>query len=85
MRDEFLNEALIFDLDNARTKIATWVADFNTARPHSALGYFTPAAYAANVTAMGDRHRNPDQFHHSLVASSEPKGVKPAAALIASG
>ena len=39
MRDELLNESLFFDLDDARAKIAAWVADFNTARPHSALGY----------------------------------------------
>lgn len=44
MRDELLNETLFFDLDDARTKIAVWVTDFNTARPHSALGNLTPAA-----------------------------------------
>jgi hypothetical protein len=30
-----------------------------TARPHSALGYLTPAAYAANFTATDGRLRNP--------------------------
>ena len=68
MRDELLNETLFFDLDDARAKIAAWVADFNTARPHSALGYLTPAAYAANFTATGDRLRNPDQLRRSTVA-----------------
>jgi transposase InsO family protein len=29
MRDELLNETLFFDLDDARTKIALWVADYN--------------------------------------------------------
>jgi putative transposase len=29
MRDEFLNETLFFDLDDARTKVAAWVADYN--------------------------------------------------------
>lgn len=48
---ELLNEALFFNLDNARAKFAAWVADFNTVRPHSALEYLTPAAYAANFTA----------------------------------
>ena len=28
-----------------------WVADYNTARPHSSLGYQTPAAYADQLTA----------------------------------
>jgi len=60
MRDELLNESLFFDLDNARAMIAAWVADYNLARPHSSLGYLTPAAYAANLTAMSDRLCNPD-------------------------
>jgi transposase InsO family protein len=51
MRDELLNETLFFDLDDARAKIAAWVADYNDQRPHSALGYLTPAAYAATLTA----------------------------------
>jgi transposase InsO family protein len=85
MRDELLNETLFFDLDDARTKIAAWVVDFNTARPHSALGYLTPAAYAANFTATDDRLRNPNQLRRSHVAPTAPQGVKPAAALIAAG
>jgi hypothetical protein len=48
MRDELLNETLFFDLDDARTKIAMWVADYNDDRPHSSLKYLTPAAYAAH-------------------------------------
>ena len=47
MRDELLNETLFFDLDDARAKIAVWVADYNLRRPHSSLKYLTPAAYAA--------------------------------------
>jgi putative transposase len=85
MRDELLNETLFFDLDDARARIAAWVADFNTARPHSALGYLTPAAYAANFTATDDRLRNPDQLRRSPVAPPTPHGVKPAEALIAAG
>jgi putative transposase len=44
MRDELLNETLFFGLDHARTKIADWVGDYNGQRPHSSLGYLTPAA-----------------------------------------
>jgi transposase InsO family protein len=49
MRDELLNESLFLGLDHARTTIANWVADYNQRRPHSALGYLPPAAYAANL------------------------------------
>jgi transposase InsO family protein len=51
MRDELLNESLFLELDHARQLIGTWVADYNTARPHSALGYQTPVAYAEQLTA----------------------------------
>ena len=37
MRDELLNETLFFDLDDARSKVAEWVADYNGQRPHSSL------------------------------------------------
>ena len=53
MRDELLNETLFFSLDQARKVIAEWVEDYNTARPHSALAYQTPAAFAAKLTATG--------------------------------
>jgi hypothetical protein len=68
MRDELLNETLFFDLDQVRTAIAQWVADYNHQRPHSALGYATPAAFAASLTATGDRLRNPDPLRRSPVA-----------------
>src|SRR4051812_31889728 len=51
MRDELLNESLSIDLDHARQLIGAWVTDYNTARPHSSLGYKTPAAYAGTLTA----------------------------------
>lgn len=51
MRDELLNETLFLDLDHSRQLIAAWVADYNTARPHSSLGYKTPAAYAELLIA----------------------------------
>ena len=49
MRDECLNEHLFFSMNHARVVVAGWVEDFNTVRPHSAIGYRTPAAYAATL------------------------------------
>ena len=52
MRDELLNESLFIDLDHTRRLIGAWANDYNnTARPHSSLGYRTPAAYADTITA----------------------------------
>jgi putative transposase len=75
MRDELLNESLFFGLDHARTKITAWVDDYNQRRPHSSLGYLSPAAYAAYFTATCDRLRNPNQLRRSHIAPPAPRGV----------
>ena len=49
MRDELLNETLFFTIGQARSIMARWVDDYNTERPHSSLGYATPAAFAAEL------------------------------------
>ncbi|WP_239807512.1 IS3 family transposase [Croceicoccus hydrothermalis] len=49
MRDELLNETLFLSLAHARVEIAAWVKDYNRERPHSSLGYATPAAFAAKL------------------------------------
>jgi putative transposase len=85
MRDELLNETLFRDLDHARRAIDTWVAAYNLQRPHSSLGYLTPAAFAANLTATGDQLRNPDQLRRSPVAIPAPRGAKHPEALITAG
>jgi putative transposase len=85
MRDELLNETLFFELDDARAKIANWVADYNLQRPHSSLKYLTPAAYAAHLTATDDRLRNPDQIRRSSVAPPALLGVKNPETLTATG
>jgi putative transposase len=51
MRDELLNETLFFGLGHARDEIAAWVDDYNTERPHSALDYQTPVAFAAKLVS----------------------------------
>lgn len=53
MHDELLNESLFFGLDYARSAIAEWRQDFNTARPHSLLAYQTQAAFAGTLAATG--------------------------------
>jgi putative transposase len=44
-----LNETLFMGMGHAREKIAAWADDYNTGRPHSSLGYATPAAFAAEL------------------------------------
>jgi putative transposase len=47
LRDELLNETLFSSLPHARAMLAAWQDDYNTRRPHSRLGWNTPAEYAA--------------------------------------
>jgi putative transposase len=44
-RDECLNEAWFLSLADARRIIEACRQDYNTVRPHSALGYLTPAEF----------------------------------------
>jgi putative transposase len=43
LRDECLNEHWFLTLADARQLVEAWRRDYNQARPHSALGYRTPA------------------------------------------
>jgi putative transposase len=45
LRDEFLNETLFTSLAQARIALEEWRRDYNTVRPHSRIGWLTPAAY----------------------------------------
>ncbi|MEM6550450.1 MAG: IS3 family transposase [Pseudomonadota bacterium] len=70
IRDELLDETLFFSLDAARQHLARWVADYNHRRPYSALGYQTPAACAARLTATGGRLRGTETLRQPPVAPS---------------
>ncbi len=51
LRDECLNVSWFENLWDARRKIAAWKEEYNERRPHSSLGYQTPAAYARQLAA----------------------------------
>ena len=46
LRDECLNASWFWNLFDARRKIEFWRNDYNRQRPHSSLGYRTPAEFA---------------------------------------
>lgn len=50
--DEFLNETLFTSLMQARRALEEWRRDYNTVRPHSRIGWLTPAAYAAKFSSQ---------------------------------
>ncbi|QNN21834.1 IS3 family transposase [Planctomycetales bacterium ZRK34] len=47
LRDELLDRELFLGLDEARCVLDDWRLDYNHRRPHSGIGWQTPAAYAA--------------------------------------
>ena len=47
LRDELLNETLFRSLSHGRAVLDAWRADYNHSRPHSRLGWLSPAIYAA--------------------------------------
>jgi putative transposase len=84
MRDELLNETLFFGLDHARQAIGSWADDYNAERPHSSLGYQTPAAYAAHSPQQAHGCATPTSSAEP-VALTTPQGVSTAEALTAAG
>ena len=47
LRDELLDRELFLGLDEARYVLDEWRLEYNHRRPHSGIGWQTPAAYAA--------------------------------------
>ena len=54
-RQECLNASWFLNLNDARLKIESWRREYNTARPHSAIGNKTPAEFAkaASLASQG--------------------------------
>jgi len=53
LRDELLNETLFKSLTQARVTLEDWRHDYNTVRPHSRIGWLTPAVHAAQFPPQG--------------------------------
>lgn len=50
LRDEHLSRELFGSLAEAEVLTERWRRHYNESRPHSALGYLAPAAYAASLS-----------------------------------
>lgn len=51
LRDELLSRAYFHSLREAKAEIELWRQDYNTARPHSALGYMTPIEFRGKLAS----------------------------------
>jgi len=56
LRDELLNETLFRSLSHARAVLEAWRTDYNTNRPHSRLGWMSPATYAEDRRSAALRY-----------------------------
>ena len=75
LRDELLNETLFPSLHHARVTLAAWRTDYNTERPHSRLGWQTPAEFARTFTPQrGLTLRNPQSSAPAPVAQPARMG-----------
>jgi putative transposase len=88
LRDELLNETLFSSLDHARDALADWKDDYNTVRPHSAIGNVPPAAYAKLSDPVMQRGGSLKQLWGSAphpVASPSQQGSNGLQALLPAG
>jgi len=53
---QVLNETIFRNLAHARIVIRGWAHDYNTTRPHSALGCETPEPFAKRLISATDCH-----------------------------
>jgi putative transposase len=86
LRDELLNETLFSSLADARVKLEAWRRDFNHVRPHSSLGYLTPAEHARALAGETGRHAtHPDHFARRPLASGHNQGSNQPTTLVMAG
>ena len=86
MRVELLTETMFRNLAHARIVICEWTHDYNTTRPHSALGYETPKAFAERLASATDYHAAPlERFAQPSVAKPAPNRVSTRMALVQAG
>ena len=77
--DELLNETLFGSLSHAREALAIWKDDYNTVRPHSALGNLPPAALRRNHRSWNETGRSASAMWELRAPSrciTEPSGLK---------
>ena len=86
LRDELLNETLLPSLHHACVTLAAWRTDYNTERPHSRLGWQTPAEFAQTFTPRrGLTLRNPQSSAPAPVAQPAENGKTQARSLAHTG
>ena len=72
LRDEILNREMFYSVKEAKVLVEDWRLEYNNHRPHSGLGYMTPAGFAsfciasASPTAQLQQYKT-EQMDNSLI------------------
>jgi transposase InsO family protein len=69
-RDDVLNRELFHSVKEAKVIAESWRLEYNNHRPHSGLGYMTPAAFAAECIASVRATPSPQQYIEQNVCNS---------------
>jgi transposase InsO family protein len=70
LRDELLNRELFYSVKEARVLAENWRMEYNNHRPHSSLGYMTPAAFAATCIPSVSATPRPSEYTKENVDNS---------------
>jgi len=73
LRDEVLNRQLFYSVKEAKVIVEDWRLEYNNRRPHSSLGYRTPAEFAASCIASASpaaqlQQYTTEEVYNSLIA-----------------
>ena len=70
LRDDVLNREIFHSVREAKVIVENWRLEYNNHRPHSGLGYMTPAAFAAKCIASVRAAPSPQQYIEQDVDNS---------------
>jgi transposase InsO family protein len=70
LRDEILNREIFYSVKEAKVLVEDWRLEYNNHRPHSGLGYMTPAGFASSCIASASPTAQLQQYTTEQVDNS---------------
>jgi len=70
LRDDILDRELFYSVKEAKVIVEDWRLEYNNHRPHSGLGYMTPAAFAAGCIPSASPTAQPQEYRAGNVDNS---------------
>jgi len=70
LRDGVLDREVFYSVNEAKVLVENWRLEYNNHRPHSSLGYMTPAAFAASCIPEASPTAQPQEYRTRNVDNS---------------